>query len=329
MLFDESASRSTTFSWTTRRSVSVSTSSSNLSDATAATTMSFDSSESRPVLDKKFVERFAQIVRRWRQNEITEEDTEYLGCTPITDQEYLLVTEDFGLRHGVELVKHRICFVEYPSALHEFMSRKMDKWVDRCCGDNIVMLGSTSKGSSLFWTNVLALVYEAGHGKQADSSYIPRNLPPPSRHNQLKYRPNSQSPYPTFVFECADSNENRDRLLNDAEAKHFHINTSIEVWLGLKVCLSPVQGGETFWIGWGRRKNMGYGLKLEEQSEDEHGMASYLPVYGQDNVVLIGQLTIPTRLIFQPLQRPADVPLNLVISFENVRQAIIEGLEYM
>ena len=108
---------------------------------------------------------------------------------------------------------------------------------------------------------VIALVYANGYGKQADSSYIPHNLPPPSRHNQLKYRPNSQSPYPTFVFECAVTDENRDRLLDDAEAKHFHVNTSIQVWLGLKVRLGQVQHGETFWIGWGKRRS--YRIWLE------------------------------------------------------------------
>ena len=172
-------------------------------------------------------------------------------------------------------------------------------------------------------------MYANGYGKQADSSYIPHNLPPPSRHNQLKYRPNSQSPYPTFVFECAVTDENRDRLLDDAEAKHFHVNTSIQVWLGLKVRLGQVQHRETFWIGWGKRRSIGYGLKLEEQSEDEHGVATFLPVYTADNAVLLGQVTIPTRLIFQPLPCPANAPEDLVLSFEDVRLAIIAGLELM
>lgn len=131
------------------------------------------------------------------------------------------------------------------------------------------------------------------------------------------------------MFECAVANENRDRLLDDAEAKHFHENTSIQVWVGLKVRLSQVQRGETFWIGWGRRRGIGYGLKLEEQSEDESGVATFLPVYTQGNVPLLGQLTIPTQLIFQPLQCPANIPANLVLLFEDVRLAIIEGLEYM
>ena len=95
------------------------------------------------------------------------------------------------------------------------------------------------------------------------------------------------------------------------------------------MCLSQVRGGETFWVGWGRRKSIGYGLKLEEQAEDEYGVTAYLPVYSPGNVPLIGQLTIPTHLIFRPLPCPANAPPNLVLSFENVRLAIIEGLQYM
>ena len=90
--------------------------------------------------------------------------------------------------------------------------------------------------------------------------------------------------------------------------------------------LSQVQNGETFWVGWGRRKSIGYGLRLEEQSEDAQGAAIYLPVYSQGNNPLGGQLTIPTALIFQPLQPPVDVPSNLVLSFEDVRLAIVRAL---
>jgi hypothetical protein len=131
------------------------------------------------------------------------------------------------------------------------------------------------------------------------------------------------------VFECAVTNENRDRLLDDAEAKHFHVNTSIQVWLGLKVRLSEVQHGETFWIGWGRRRSIGYGLKLEEQSEDEHGAATFLPVFTPGDVTLPGQVAIPTGLIFQPLPCPANAPVDLVFSFEDVRLTIIDGLGLM
>ena len=108
--------------------------------------MSSDSSENKLTsIDQKFRQTFSEIIQRWSQNDLTKEDVEYLQCTPITDQEYLAITEDFGLRHGVELVNYRIHLIEYPTAVHEFMIRKMDKWVDRSFGDDIVMLGSTSE----------------------------------------------------------------------------------------------------------------------------------------------------------------------------------------
>jgi hypothetical protein len=115
------------------------------SDVTAATTMSIDSVQNKPVSDGKFRETMKQIVRRWRNNEMTEDDIKYLERTYITDAEYILITEDFGLRHGVELVKNRLQFTEYPTGVHEFMTRKMDTWVDRAFGDSLDKLGSTSK----------------------------------------------------------------------------------------------------------------------------------------------------------------------------------------
>jgi hypothetical protein len=96
----------------------------------------------------------------------------------------------------------------------------------------------------------------------------------------------------------------------------------------LKVRLSRVQNGETFWLGWGRMKSIGHGLRLEEQSEDTQGGSTYLPVYSQNNNPLVGQLTIPTALIFQPLQPPVGVVPNLVLSFEDVQLAIIRGLAH-
>lgn len=144
MLFEKCPSPSLSFRSTTRRSTSVSTSNSCLSDVTVATTMSVDLNEDKSILDVNIRKEFAQIVQRWRNKTITEEDTKYLESISVTDEEYLLITEDFGLRHGVELVNHHIRLNEYPTAVHEFMSRQMDRWVDRSFGDRIAMLGSTS-----------------------------------------------------------------------------------------------------------------------------------------------------------------------------------------
>jgi hypothetical protein len=108
--------------------------------------MSSDSTEKKLTsIDEKFRQTFSQIIQRWSQNELTKEDVKYFECTSITDQEYLILTEDFGLRHGIELVNHRIRLIEYPTVVHEFITRKIDKWMDRSFGDDIVMLGSTSE----------------------------------------------------------------------------------------------------------------------------------------------------------------------------------------
>ena len=41
---------------------------------------------------------------------------------------YILITEEFNLRHDVELVDH-LGLYEYPTAVHEHMSRTLDEWV--------------------------------------------------------------------------------------------------------------------------------------------------------------------------------------------------------
>jgi hypothetical protein len=107
--------------------------------------MSIDSVRNKPVSDAKFREILKQIVRRWRSNETTEDDIKYLEGTYITDAVYIIITDDFGLRHGVELVKNRIHLIECPTGLHELISRKMDTWMDRSFGDSIEKLGSTSE----------------------------------------------------------------------------------------------------------------------------------------------------------------------------------------
>lgn len=148
------------------------------------------------------------------------------------------------------------------------------------------------------------------------------NMPAPSRHNGIKLRPDTNTPYPTFVIEIAVSNEDRYRLLTDAETKYFHINTSICVWLGIKVRLK--NSGDDFWMGWGRRRAIGYGLRLEQQTEDADGVTTYFPVKSQ--TPLVGQFSIPSASIFHPIALPPTVPANFVLSFEGIRATIEWGM---
>lgn len=127
----------------------------------------------------------------------------------------------------------------------------------------------------------------------------------------------------------AVTNETLEKLLDDADQKHFSPITSISVWCGIKVKLSSTREDETFWCGWERRKAIGYGLKLEEQAEDDSEMATFLSVHLDGNTTLNGSLTIPSDLLFYPLPPPMDAIEALVISFEDVRTWIIAGLRFL
>ena len=129
-----------------------------------------------------------------------------------------------------------------------------------------------------------------------------------------------------MVFECAVTHESGERLFSEAEQKHFNVNTNITVWIGLKVKLNANQSSGDFWLGWGRRRAIGWGLRLEEQTEDANGVTTFLPIHTQNP--LTRGLTIPSQAIFAPLQPPADSP-DLLLAFEDVRLAVSDALAFM
>jgi hypothetical protein len=131
--------------------------------------------------------------------------------------------------------------------------------------------------------------------------------------------------YPSLVFEVAVTNEDRARLLEDACMKYFSIKTSVNVWVGIKIDRS-VAGNEHFWVGWGRRKLLGTGLRLEQRTEDRDGQSTFLPVHLPAGNNLMGQIEIPSTLVFQPKQVPAAIPPTFVVTLESVRGWIIRGL---
>jgi hypothetical protein len=277
--------------------------------------------------NETFRNRLPDIIERWRKATLTKDDYEYLRSLHLSETEYINITETYGLRHGVELYDHRLVLLECPTSTHEVVIRRLEKLMDRTYQDELLPLGSSSNPSPrarLPWIVLifLALIYANGRAKEADCSFIPVNMPQPSRNNGIKPRPNTGTPYPTFVIEIAISNEDRDRLLADAETKHFHDNTSIFVWLGINVRLRS--SGDDFWMGWGRRRAIGYGLKLEEQTEDANGVATYLPVKLRSP--LVGQLTIPSSSIFHPVTPPPTVSPSFVLGYEEIRATIEAGM---
>src|SRR5271154_5896410 len=166
------------------------------------------------------------------------------------------------------------------------------------------------------------MIYSPGNAKLPDASFLPRNMPPPDRHNHLMFQSNTQQHYPSLVFEVAVTHENRERLLTDASDKYFNPNTSVAVWVGVKVDIA----NNAFWAGWGRRANNGFGLRLEEQTEDNNGVTAFLPLNPPS--LIPGQFTIPSTLVFGPVPLPQNAPINFVIPLEQIRSEM-EGCQLL
>jgi hypothetical protein len=75
---------------------------------------------------------------------MTKDDYNYLKTISVRWEEYNHITDDFNLRHGIELIDNRIGFYGYPTAIHEHLNRRMDGWVGEVYGRNIMKLGSMS-----------------------------------------------------------------------------------------------------------------------------------------------------------------------------------------
>ena len=99
--------------------------------------------------------------------------------------------------------------------------------------------------SSFELSNLQDFAYPPGKVKQPDACFAPKHIPRPGRGNHLLSHPGKLSGYPTCVFEIAVSDEDRERLLTDAEDKYFAATTDVNVWCGVKV--KPTAAGTSFW----------------------------------------------------------------------------------
>ena len=77
-----------------------STSASSVSDSTTMTSMSSSSIVDKRHTDETFKNEFAEILDGWRDNSLTKADLECLSKYTFTDSEFVLITEDFALKHG-------------------------------------------------------------------------------------------------------------------------------------------------------------------------------------------------------------------------------------
>src|SRR5215510_5273443 len=91
--------------------VSISPSPSSSSTATDAT--------NTIQINPQILRRFAILVENWKQNSLTRDDKGYLLATAFSIEEYIALTEEFSLRHGVQLLNNHVVLDEYPTAVHE------------------------------------------------------------------------------------------------------------------------------------------------------------------------------------------------------------------
>jgi hypothetical protein len=161
-------------------------------------------------------------------------------------------------------------------------------------------------------------VYVPGHAKQPDQSFQPRGLPAPSTQNGILHQPGTSQPFPSFVIEIAFCHEDRELLISDAVQKYFNQNTSVKLWLGIKIYKTR----RTWWGGWGVRAATGYGLRMCEQTEDAMMVSTDMSVDPPPDGPLAGEFRLPSSLLYDPLPIPAGDPLQLVLPFEELRQEI-------
>jgi len=119
--------------------------------------------------------------------------------------------------------------------------------------------------------------------KSPDGQFTPKSITiPPALPKPGTIRPGYiGTPFPTVVFEVSHNNEIWPQLLQDARTKAFSVNTSIQVWIGLKIYTHRLRGI------WGYRRNVGQGMRIGGQVP---AFSIYQPT--------ARHLRIPTHLIF-------------------------------
>jgi hypothetical protein len=96
------------------------------------------------VRDEKFYSCFAEILQRWQNGSVTADDIEYLYSITISELDYISLTEQFPIRHGIELIDYHIELVQHPRGLHEHMAYIINIRMNSVYRRDITGLGSMS-----------------------------------------------------------------------------------------------------------------------------------------------------------------------------------------
>jgi hypothetical protein len=115
-------------------------------------------------------------------------------------------------------------------------------------------------------------------------------------------------PYPTVLVEVAYTNEDWERLLDDARTKAFAATTSVQVWFGCKL----YRVDRTFRCVWGKRRVRGHSMRIMRTS----------PRLSMD-VTTARIFQIPAHLIYWGVAVPGHVPASFAFRLESIRRAVI------
>jgi hypothetical protein len=121
-----------------------------------------------------------------------------------------------------------LCHDAAAGAITNDLIRWSESGVSMNCLEQVLTGGTTLLNLSL---TLLAWLYENQSKKSPDNSFAPTNLKSPP----AKTIGNTNVMYPTFTIEVGKTHESWDQLARDAESKHFAADTSVAVYLGIKI----------------------------------------------------------------------------------------------
>jgi hypothetical protein len=167
--------------------------------------------------------------------------------------------------------------------------------------------------------------YRPGAEKSPDQSFTPIALTsPPARIIPGTIK----GPYPTVVIQVSGTNESYEQLLEDAAFKHFSNETSIQIWIGVKLYTSgggrmkcmfrlrdQVNGGALAGSG----ASTGY-ISLNQPTTTQFIIPKARVFWGVNPPLPVTLQSIPGPNALPPPAVPGVVTDDLVLSLEHLRE---------
>jgi len=170
--------------------------------------------------------------------------------------------------------------------------------------------------------------WTAGSEKSPDQSFVPRNI---TSHPALIIPGTIAGAFPTMVMEISKTHESYNDLFDDAVIKHFSMQTSVRIWIGVKLysghggrlrCMfrlrDPVNGGILANSG----ATTDY-ISLHDYTSIEFIIPKSEVFWGVNPPLPPTQSTVPGPDVLPPPQVPGTPTDDLVLPIEELRDAAL------